>query len=153
MNRFKIHLFFKYNLHMDFLVVSFKDTIDYKWYIIPEFLFIFSGICIIKGALEFYCAQVPYTMKGLLAGCAYGLTAVIASSNYALLYIFKTNSHIWEKQTILNCEFWYLLTKIIPGIIILLLFILAIKCYKKRKRDDILPNEHIFAEQYYSKYL
>ena len=132
---------------------SFKDTIDYKWYIIPEFLFIFSGICIIKGALEFYCAQVPYTMKGLLAGCAYGLTAVIASSNYALLYIFKTNSHIWEKQTILNCEFWYLLTKIIPGIIILLMFILAIKCYKKRKRDDILPNEHIFAEQYYSKYL
>ena len=129
-----------------------KDTIDYKWYIIPEFLFVLSEICIIKGALEFYCAQVPYSMKGLVAGCAYGLTVIFASSNYALLYIFRTNSHIWDKQTILNCEFWYLLTKIIPGIIILLLSILAIKCYKKRKREDVLPSEHIFAEQYYSKY-
>ena len=105
-----------------------------------------------KGVLEFYCAQVPYSMKGLLAGCAYGLVAVFASSNYAILYIFKINSRIWEKQTILNCEFWYLLTKIITCIIILLLSILAIKYYKKRKREDVLPSEHTFAEQYYSKY-
>ena len=130
---------------------SFKNTIDYKWYIIPEILFAFSKICIIKGALEFYCAQVPYSMKGLLAGCSYGFVAIFASFNYGLISVFKIKFHVWEKKAMLSCEFWYLLTKIIPGIIILLLSIVAFKCYKKRKREDILPNEHIFAEQYYSK--
>ena len=132
---------------------SFKDTLDYKWYITPEFLFALSKICLLKGALEFFFAQVPYSMKGLLAGCSYGMITIFASFNYGLVSIFKINFHVWEKQTILNCEFWYLLTKIIPGIILLLLLILAFKCYKKRKREDILPNEHIFAEQYYSKTL
>ena len=132
---------------------SFKDTLDYKWYITPEFLFALSKICLLKGALEFFFAQVPYSMKGLLAGCSYGMITIFASFNYGLVSIFKINFHVWEKQTILICEFWYLLTKIIPGIILLLLLILALKCYKKRKREDILPNEHIFAEQYYSKTL
>ena len=130
---------------------SFKDTLDYKWYITPEFLFALSKIYLLKGALEFFFAQVPYSMKGLLAGCSYGMIAIFASFNYGLVSIFKINFHVWENQTVLNCEFWYLLTKIIPGIILLLLSILAFKCYKKRKREDILPNEHIFAEQYYSK--
>ena len=87
---------------------SFKDTIDYKWYIIPEFLFAFSKICIIKGALEFYCAQVPYSMKGLLAGCNYGIVAIFVSFNYCLLSVFKINFHVWKKKAMLNCEFWYL---------------------------------------------
>ena len=130
---------------------SFKDTIDYKWYIIPEILFAFPKIYIIKGALEFYCAQVPYSMKGLLTGSSYGFVAIFASFNYGFLSVFKINFHIWEKKAMLSCEFWYLLTKIIPGIFILLLSILAFKCYKKGRREDILPNEHIFAEQYYSK--
>ena len=90
-------------------------------------------------------------MKGLLAGCSYGLVAIFASFNYGLISVFKINFHVWEKKAMLSCEFWYLLTKIIPGIILLLMSILAFKCYKKRKREDILPNEHIFAEQYYSK--
>lgn len=25
-----------------------------------------------------------------------------------------------------------------------------VKCHKKRKREDVVPSEHIFAEQYYS---
>ena len=132
---------------------SINNTLDYRWYIISECLFAFSEICLLKGSLEFYCAQVPYSMKGLLAGFNYGLITLFASFNYGLIYIFEINFHTWEKQTILNCGFWYLLTKIIPGIILLLLSILAFKCYKKRKREDVLPNEHIFAEQYYSKTL
>ena len=132
---------------------SLEDTLDYKWYIIPDFLFAFSKICFLKGALEFYCAQVPYSMKGLLAGCSYGLITIFAAFNYGFISIFKINFHVWDKQTIVSCEFWYLLTKIIPDIIVILLSILVIKYYKKRKREDVLPNEHIFAEEYYSKNL
>ena len=31
-------------------------------------------------------------------------------------------------------------------------FAVVAKRYKRRKREDALPNEHIFAEEYYSKY-
>jgi hypothetical protein len=28
--------------------------------------------------------------------------------------------------------------------------VIAMMLYKKRKREDVLPNEHIFAERYYA---
>ena len=31
------------------------------------------------------------------------------------------------------------------------IFGVVMKVYKKRKREDVLPNEHIFAERYYAK--
>jgi hypothetical protein len=43
-----------------------------------------------------------------------------------------------------------LLTEIILVAIAAFMIALIIKCHKKRKREDVLPSEHIFAEQYYS---
>ena len=89
-------------------------------------------------------------MKGLMAGTYYGCLGLFVMLNYALLQLFRQKSHVWESSTTFNCGFWYLLIKTIPVGIVALILMLSIKHHKKRKREDVLPNEHIFAEQYYS---
>ena len=73
-----------------------NDIIDYRWFILVEFLFAASGTMLAIGTIEFLCA------------------------------------------------------KIIPIAMIAFTIVLSIKYHKKRKREDVLPSEHIFAEQYYS---
>ena len=48
------------------------DIIDYRLYSIPEFISAISYIMILVGAIEFLCAQIPYSMKGLIVGIFYG---------------------------------------------------------------------------------
>ena len=127
-----------------------NDIIDYQWSILVEFLLAASGTMLTIGTIEFYCAQVPYSMKGLVAGCYYGCVGLYVMFNYGLSRAFMAKLHIWESNTTFNCEFWYLLTKIIPVAMAALVVALTIKYHKKRKREDVLPSEHIFAEQYYS---
>jgi hypothetical protein len=127
-----------------------NDVIDYRWFILVEFLFAASGTMLVIGIMEYFCAQVPYSMKGLVAGCYYGCLGLCIMFNFGLSQVFKAKLHVWESDTTFNCGFWYLLTKIIPVAIAAFMIALTIKFYKKRKREDVLPNEHIFAEQYYS---
>lgn len=130
---------------------SLANIIEYKWFIIPEVLVGVSQTWLTIGTIEFYCAQVPYSMKGLLVGCFYGYLGLFVLINYGISLIFKKNWHIWQMRTIFGCGFWYLQAKIILLVVIMLLILLAIKYYKSRKREDVLPNEHIFAEEYYSR--
>ena len=52
---------------------------------------------------------------------------------------------------IISCEFWYLLVILLILILDSIILFTLVKWYKKRKREDILPNEHVFAERYYSR--
>jgi peptide/histidine transporter 3/4 len=126
------------------------DIVDYRWFVLVEFLFAASGTMLVIGTIEFYCAQVPYSMKGLVAGCYYGCFGLCVMFNYGLSQVFRSKLYVWESNTTFSCGFWYLLTKIILVLIAAFIFTLSIKFHKKRKREDVLPNEHIFAEQYYS---
>ena len=127
-----------------------NDAINYRWFVLVEFLFHVSNIIILIGIVEFYCAQVPYSMKGLVAGTHYGCLGLCVMFNCGLSHLLKQKLHVWESNTTFNCGFWYLLTKIIPVVTAAFIIMLSIKYYKKRKREDVLSNEHIFAEQYYS---
>ena len=143
-----------YTLHCLFLEKSsslMNDIIDYRWLILVEFLFGASGAMLTLGTIEYFCAQVPYSMKGLVAGCYYGCVGLHVMFNYGLSRIFRAKLHVWKSNTTFNCEFWYLLTKIIPVAMAAFIIALTIKYHKKRKREDVLPSEHIFAEQYYSR--
>ena len=111
-------------------------------------LFAISDTMFVTGIIEFYCAQVPYSMKGLVIGTYYGFLGLFVMLNYGLTQVFRLKSHIWQKNTAFSCGFWYLLTKIILTVSVMLIFLLTVKYHKKRKREDVLPNEHIFAEQY-----
>ena len=122
--------------------------LDYKWFFIPDFLNIISLLLIAIGAMEFFCAQIPYSMKGLVAGIVYGLLVIIVLLDKLPTSLLLTQVH-WSTGMI-SCTFWYLLTKFILSLLAITTLLLAIRWYKNRKRDDVLPNEHIFAERYYS---
>ena len=139
-------IFSKSNDSLNFL----SETLDYKWIIILEALMAISDLLIAIGALEFYCAQVPYSMKGLVAGIFYALLGFFVMLSQGLLLLFKMTSLEWGTGT-LSCGFWYLLTLLIYLLIMMAASVVVMRCYKKRKREDVLPNEQIFAERYYSK--
>ena len=131
---------------------SLKDTIDFKLFSIPEVLFSISNIWFMMGTLsEYYCAQVPYSMKGLLIGCCYAFFGLFVSLHYGSSFLFTTKLLNWPTGTIYSCGFWYLLSKIILMVITVFLCFLIFKCCKMRIREDVLPSEHIFAERYYSR--
>ena len=127
-----------------------SETLDYRWIIILEALMAISELFAVVGALEFYCAQVPYSMKGLVAGIFYALLAFSMIFSQGLLLPFKMTSLEWGMGT-LSCGFWYVLTLLIYLLIVMAALVIAMRWYKKRKREDVLPNEQIFAERYYSK--
>ena len=68
----------------------------------------------------------------------------------ATLLPFTMTSLEWGTGT-LSCGFWYVLTSLIYLLIVMVALVIAMRWYKKRKREDVLPNEQIFAERYYSR--
>ena len=127
-----------------------SETLDYRWLIILEALMAISDLLVAIGALEFYCAQVPYSMKGLVAGIIYALSGFFMMLSQGVLLPFKMTSLEWGTGT-LSCGFWYVLTLLIYLLIVMTALVIAMRWYKKRKREDVLPNEQIFAERYYSR--
>lgn len=123
--------------------------IDYRWTAVLKFLNAVSDLLIIIGMLEFYCAQVPYSMKGIVAGIAYSTIALYLPISYAIEKVFEKPSFSWGTGVI-SCEFWYFVMLLSLLTVLLVVSFIALKWYKKRKREDVLPNEQIFAERYYS---
>ena len=121
----------------------------YTWNIFPEVLSVASDLLIYIGTLEFLCAQVPYSMKGLVAGTVYALLGLYISAFSELQQLYTKKSTHWGSGVI-SCEFWFFTTKITMLTIGIFIFCVVLKCYKNRKREDVLPNEQIFAERYYS---
>ena len=136
-----------FNGSTDFL----SDTLDYKWTILLDITWAASQQLFLVGVIQFVCAQVPYSMKGMVAGMAYGLAALFVALSQAISLPFKSKSIAWSTGA-LSCSFWYLLTILVYMFIVLFGFAVVAKWYKRRKREDVLPSEHIFAEEYYSKY-
>ena len=128
-------------------------TYDFRFYAIPDVMSSASYIMIFVGAIEFLCAQIPYSMKGMLIGLYYCLLVVFFLFGQGTMIIFEATSSSWSDNALFGCEFWYLQTKLILILISGLTLLLLSIIYKKRKREDVLPNEHIFAERYYSKKL
>ena len=127
-----------------------SETLDYKWTILVEILLAVSNQFMLVAGIEFYCSQVPYSMKGLLLGSVYGMIFVFVGLSQLLAIPFSIKSITWGVGT-LSCEFWYQLTLLLIILALLTIFVLTAKWYKRRKREDVLPNEHIFAERYYSR--
>ena len=129
---------------------SLSSIVDYRWTVLSESLLAVSDLMVITGAIEFYCAQVPYSMKGLTAGIIYAFLGIFMTLSQVVSLPFKSPSIAWGTGT-LSCGFWYLLTILIYMVLVVFIAALVLKCYKARKREDVLPSEHFFAERYYSR--
>ena len=126
-----------------------NNYIDHRWTALSSILTASSDLLIYIGTLEFLCAQVPYSMKGLATGIMYAFLGLYLSLFNAVEAVYTNKSILWSTG-IISCGFWYLLTKLCLQLTATAILLVAIKCYKKRKREDVLPNEQIFAERYYS---
>ena len=126
-----------------------NTTYSYYWIAIPDLIETISVAMLCIGAVEFLSSQTPKNMRGIMIGATYCSLFVSSGVWFVLLIPFTKKSSVWGTRTI-NCGFWLsLILAIIHTCICLFLIILA-RWYKKRRRQDVLPNEHIFAERYYS---
>ena len=127
-----------------------SSSFDIKWMVLPNILNAISIVTLGIGGIEFICAQTPYSMKGLMVGTVYGSVVIIAFIGYGITVPFTRHMITWSTGMI-SCGFWYLLFVIIVLIFNSTLLLILGKLYKNRKREDVLPNEQIFAERYYSQ--
>ncbi len=128
-----------------------SQTLSDRWLAIPEYLNFISLTFLFTGVIEFICSQVPYSMKGIVVGAQYTLALVCTIPFLiATFLIFKYDISIKGKG-IISCEFWYALVCLAANFLIFFILTWMAKRYKMRKREDLLPNEHFFAERYYSQ--
>ena len=127
------------------------NVIESRWFILPQILHSISDLLLVIAMIEFFCAQVPYSMKGIVAGIAYGLLGVFMAVIKTVSLPFMINSSIYWGEGTVSCEFWYLLMKVLLLMLLTILSLIIVRRYKLRKREDVLPNEQIFAERYYSR--
>ncbi len=62
----------------------------------------------------------------------------------------KYSKQVWG--TGISCEFWYLLLILLFLVAYTIMLCILMKWYKNRKKEDVLPDEQIFAERYYTRY-
>ena len=123
-----------------------STSFNYHWMVIPDFVHAISTAMLSIGVVEFVSAQVPYFIKRLIVGMVFCSLALFSAVWYVT---FTQMPSIWGTGTI-TCGFWYALLLAVVQMLALAFFVLLTRWYKKRKRGDVLPNEHIFAENYYS---
>ena len=90
-------------------------------------------------------------MRGLLFGAMYGSVVLYGVIGFGILQPFTKQSTVWGIG-IISCEFWYLLVILLILILDSIMLLILVKWYKNRKREDVLPNEQVFAERYYSRH-
>jgi peptide/histidine transporter 3/4 len=128
---------------------AWSASLDYRWMAVPDFLYSLSITLFGIGAIEFLVAQSPYSMRGLMVGSGYGILSLSAALIAAASIPFTRRLSVWGTGVI-SCGFWFGLLLLIVEVLVGIVFLVAARYYKKRKREDVLPNEHIFAERYYA---
>ena len=127
------------------------SAVGKEWFIIPNFLFVLSSLFYLIGIIEFLSSQSPYAMRGTIFGMLFATMCIIfLFPGVAVIAVFLQHFTFWSTKTV-SCGFWYILIVIIIYSIALAVFLYLTKKYKMRKREDVLPNEQIFAERYYSQ--
>ena len=125
-------------------------ALDYRWLAIPYLLRSISVALLGIGGIEFIISQAPYSMRRLIMGTGYGMLALSCALGIAVSIPFTERLSIWNTGAV-SSGFWYALLLLVMELSVGILLILTIRWYKKRKREDVLPNEHIFAERYYRR--
>ncbi len=125
--------------------------IDYGWIVVPGTLLSIGLMFHLIAFYEFVFAQAPHSMKGLFIGLIYGTQGIFRLINLVLnvpfLYGVADTS-----QAFPTCGFFFYLMNIVIIMAALIWYSCAARKYKKRERDT--PERlHMFAEEYYDKYL
>ena len=123
-------------------------SLDFRWIAVPILLHSMSTYLLGIGAVKFMVSQAPYSMRGLIMGTAYCMFALCVAVWNGIYVPFTRQLSIWGTR-IISCGFWYALLLLVVEVLAGFMLIALLRWYKKRKREDVLPNDHIFAERYY----
>ena len=135
------------------------DSLNMHWaVIIPISLLQGIGpLTVTVTTLEFISAQSPQSMKGLLVGVFFAIRGLFQFLN-SIVIIPLSLKQPWasremiEHPPVTNCGFVYLALTSVTGLIGLILFSLAAKRYKYRKRDEGMFHQHE-VEEIYDRYM
>jgi peptide/histidine transporter 3/4 len=127
-----------------------STSMDYRFMAVPLLLHSLSVTAVAIGAFEFFASQAPYSMRGLIMGVVYCTLTLFAALGMGISVPFTKQSSSWGSG-IISCGFWYALLLLVVEVLFGFMLVAMQRCYKKRKREDVLPNEHIFAERYYDR--
>ena len=139
------HCIFYRNQHKIMLSSDFNNN----WMAITLVLDSLAQTLLYINAFELIMSQTPYSMRGLIFGAGYGSMFIFIIISYGIYWPFTHRSINWGPGVI-RCEFWYLFLALLIIMIFSVLLLVAGRWYKNRKREDVLPSEHIFAERYYA---
>ena len=114
------------------------STLNLPWVVLvlPCMLLVVAPMMVITTTFEFITAQSPYAMNGLLVGVFFAIMGVSEFIG-SLIFLPFFLPHYWSKEEpvpIVNCGFGYLLSLCAIGAMGLVLFSMAAKVYKYRKR-------------------
>ena len=131
-------------------------SLNMHWSVlIPPSIFLgFGPILIMTASLEFISAQSPQPMKGFLIGIFLRNPRsfpVPSFFSYSLKHPWDSGK-LLENPPVTNCGFVYFLFTVVLGVIGLILFSIAAKKYKYRKRDEGLFRQQD-VEDVYERYL
>ena len=127
-----------------------SNSMDFRLMAVSLSLHSLSTTAVAIGAFEFIASQAPYSMRGLIMGMVYCTLTVFAIVGLGISVPLTKRSSIWGTG-IISCGFWYALLLLVVEVLVGVMLIAMHRWYKKRKREDVLPNEHIFAERYYDR--
>ena len=132
-----------------------SNSMDYWWMAVPLLLNSLSVIAFTIGGVKLIASQAPYLMRGFIIGNVIGIAYIVLLLWVGLFAIgislpFTRQLSIWGTG-IISCGFWYALLLLVIEVLVGFMLVALQRWYKKRKREDVLPNEHIFAERYYGR--
>ena len=121
---------------------SIPEPVTSYWQTIPNILFSFSVVIFAYTLCEFVMCQSPCQMKGItmtVATAFWGLFTVLGYFLNVIIWTYVIPQVSW-------CAFYDYILHCILIVIVLIVYVIAAKWYKFRKRNDIVPF-HMFAEE------
>ena len=131
-----------FQVHITNTTIS-HPALNMHWSVLipPSLLLGIGPLIVMTTTLEFISAQSPQSMKGFLIGVFFAIRGLFHFLNSVIIIPFSLK-HPWARGRMIrnppvtNCGFVYLLFTCVVGLIGLVLFSVAAKKYKYRKRDE-----------------
>ena len=114
---------------------KYNVNINYKWFLIPKSFEGLVSALFILSLLKFVWSQSPVTMKGMILGLGYsflGLSSLVHTAIASPFVFRKPVTVPWEHAK-LTCGIWYLLMEGVESGIAIIVIIVVVQLYKKRK--------------------
>ena len=118
--------------------------------IAPNLLLMIGPLMVITTTFEFISAQSPHSMKGLLVGVFFAIKGLLQFLG-SIIIISLSLKQTWGAG-IISCGFIYFFFICVVGLIGFVLFLVAAKKYKYRKRDDVTFCQRD-VEEVYDRYI